>query len=221
MLLALLLLPTMRASPSNPTRPIITLVASWSVYPAHLTMKAPKSAIGTSSYLKYMSSNKSGNGQQQQYGRSKLLCMYFMRELAARVPASRVILNSQDPGSAWTGITNSNKEALVQRFFMRITIEICARTLVNAVSRTDETHGQLMVDYDVVRYVHCLTGNKYCMDTFSDIGVLRWPKFMTKPKGVKLQQRIWEETRGVLEGYAPEVAVVYTSLGATEKALEK
>jgi hypothetical protein len=49
----------------------------------------------------------------------------------------------------------------------------------------------------------------------------RWPKFMTKPKGQKLQQRIWEETRGVLEGYAPEVGAVYGSLVGAEKTLEK
>ncbi len=49
----------------------------------------------------------------------------------------------------------------------------------------------------------------------------RWPKFMTKPKGQKLQQLIWDETRGVLEGYAPEVAAVYAGLDGTAKTLEK
>jgi hypothetical protein len=44
---------------------------------------------------------------------------------------------------------------------------------------------------------------------------------MTKLKGQKLQQRIWDETRVVLEGYAPEVAAVYASFGATETTLEK
>jgi len=44
---------------------------------------------------------------------------------------------------------------------------------------------------------------------------------MTKPKGQKLQQRIWDETRVILEGYAPEVAAVYASLGTTETTLEK
>jgi len=49
----------------------------------------------------------------------------------------------------------------------------------------------------------------------------RWPKFMTEPKGQKLQQRIWEETKGILEGYAPEVGAVYGSLGDAKKTLEK
>jgi hypothetical protein len=56
---------------------------------------------------------------------------------------------------------------------------------------------------------------------FADSGGFRWPKFMTKPKGQKLQRRIWEETRGVLEGYAPEVAAIYACLSGTEKASEK
>jgi len=80
--------------------------------------------------------------------------MYFMKELGQHVPASRVILNSQDPGSAWTALTNGNKEALVQKVFMRITqrpVEVCARTLVNAIVQGKSTHGKLMVDYDVVR----------------------------------------------------------------------
>ena len=156
MLLALLLIPTMKSSPSNPSPPLMTLIASWSIFPAHLTMKPPKSATGDASYLKFLCANKDGNGQQQQYGRSKLLCMHFMRELAAHVPASKIILNSQDPGSAWTRITNSNKDAMVMRFFMRISsrpIEVCARMLVHAVAETEETHGKLMVDCDVVRYV--------------------------------------------------------------------
>ena len=120
---------------------VLALVASWPVYPAHVTMRLPISGSGASSYLKHLSANKEGNAQQQ-YGRSKLLCVFFMKELAARVPASRVILNSQDPGAAWTGLTNSNKEALVQRLLLRITsrpVEVYARTLANAVAQGEDT----------------------------------------------------------------------------------
>jgi NAD(P)-dependent dehydrogenase (short-subunit alcohol dehydrogenase family) len=160
MLLALLLIPIMKSSPTNPSPPIITVLTGWSVYPSHLTMKPPKSTavapIADAAYLKFMSANKEGNGQQLQYGRSKLLCMYFMRELAARVPASKVILNTQDPGTAWTGVTKPNKDELFMKVIMKISVrpvEVCARTLVHAAAVGEETHGKLMLDYDIVRYV--------------------------------------------------------------------
>jgi hypothetical protein len=111
------------------------------------------------SYLQHLCANKDGTAQQHQYGRSKLLCMYFMKELAARVPANRVVLNAQDPGSAWTQINFNNRGALVHRFFLKISqrpVEVCARTLVNAVAQGEGTHGRLLVDYDVVRYVRAL-----------------------------------------------------------------
>jgi hypothetical protein len=47
-------------------------------------MRPPRSASGASSNLKHLSANKDGNAQQQQCGRSKPLCVYFMKGLAAR-----------------------------------------------------------------------------------------------------------------------------------------
>ena len=35
---------------------------------------------------------------------------------------------------------------------------------------------------------------------------------MERPSGRRLQQRIWQETRGVLEGAVPEVKAVYALL---------
>jgi NAD(P)-dependent dehydrogenase (short-subunit alcohol dehydrogenase family) len=149
-LLALLLIPALKASPSNPHTPVMSFVASWSIFPAHFTMKPPK----TDSYLKHLCANKGGVQQQGQYGRSKLLCLYFLRELASRIPSSKLIINSFDPGTAWTQLTAYNKHSAIQRFFMRISqrpIETCSKTLVNAVQQDDKTHGRLMVDYDVVK----------------------------------------------------------------------
>ena len=40
----------------------------------------------------------------------------------------------------------------------------------------------------------------------------RYPKFMERPSGRRLQQRIWQETRDVLEGAVPEVKPVYALL---------
>jgi hypothetical protein len=48
-----------------------------------------------------------------------------------------------------------------------------------------------------------------------------WPRFVTDQKGQKLQQRLWDETRVVLEGYSPEVADVYAELDKIGKTAEK
>lgn len=118
-------------------------------------MSVPK----TGSYLKKLSNNKEGMEQAHQYGRSKGLLLYFARELAARVSATaaqekgipRVTINSADPGSAWTPLTNPNQAKLIPRLIMNFGArepEICATALVNGVSVSEEGHGKIMQDFD-------------------------------------------------------------------------
>ena len=112
------------------------------------------------SYLKRLSNNKNGMEQGHQYGRSKALLLYFTRELAARVSATsskdgvpRVVVNSADPGSAWTGLTNPNKGKLLPRLITNFgarDAEICATALVNGVSVLAEAHGKIMHDFETV-----------------------------------------------------------------------
>ena len=118
-LLALLILPHMKSSASNPNPPVLTFVTSFGIYPAMPTLSAPRSG----SYLRSLSQNKDGMAQAHQYGRSKALLLYFARELAARVSAGSakgkklpaVTVNSADPGSAWTPLTAPNRDQLIPR----------------------------------------------------------------------------------------------------------
>lgn len=147
-LIALLLLPCLRSSPSNPSPPVLTFVTTFSVYPASFTMSVPK----TGSYLKRLSNNKDGLEQAHQYGRSKGLLLYFARELAARTEAAgrRVTVNSADPASAWTPLTNPTHEQLIPRLIMNFGARdpsICATALVNGVSAGEEGHGKIMQDF--------------------------------------------------------------------------
>lgn len=109
----------------------------------------------TGSYLKKLSNNKDGMEQAHQYGRSKGLLLYFARELAARVSATQekrtVTINSADPGSAWTPLTNPNQAKLIPRLIMNFGArepEICATALVNGVSASPDAHGKIMQDFD-------------------------------------------------------------------------
>lgn len=95
--------------------------------------------------------------QPHQYGRSKGLLLYFARELAARVSTAagngmqRVTVNSADPGSAWTALTNPNQAKLIPRMIMNLGArdpQICATALVNGVSVGQDAHGKIMQDFD-------------------------------------------------------------------------
>jgi NAD(P)-dependent dehydrogenase (short-subunit alcohol dehydrogenase family) len=150
-LIALLLIPALKPSPSNPEAPVMTFVTTFGVYPSSLFMAPPKSG----SYLKYLSNNKDGMMQAHQYGRSKGLLLYFARELASRVSGAQglqVTVNSADPGPAWTPLTNPNQAKLIPRLIMDFSArdpETCAKVLVNGVSASKQTHGKVLVDYDL------------------------------------------------------------------------
>lgn len=149
-LVALLFLPLLQSSPTNPSPPVLTFVTTFGIYPSSFTMSVPKNG----SYLKKLSNNKDGMEQAHQYGRSKALLLYFARELAARVSKKtmrRVTINSADPGSAWTPLTNPNQGKLIPRLIMNFGArdpEICATALVNGVSVSGEGHGKIMQDFD-------------------------------------------------------------------------
>ena len=151
-LIGLLLLPLLKSSPGNPNPPVLTFVTTFGIYPSSFTMGMPKSG----SYLKRLSNNKDGMEQAHQYGRSKALLLYFTRELASRVSAAqgkgipKVTVNSADPGSAWTPLTNPNQAKLIPRLIMNFGArdpQICATALVNGVSASADAHGKIMQDF--------------------------------------------------------------------------
>ncbi|KAE9368006.1 short chain dehydrogenase reductase [Stipitochalara longipes BDJ] len=190
-LLGLLLLPALKSSPSNPEAPVLTFVTTFGLYPASPFMGAPKNG----SYLKHLSNNKELM-QPNQYGISKGLLLYFTRELAARISKAKgipVTVNSADPGAAWTPLTNPNRSMLVPRLIMAMSARDAssgAKVMVNAVCSSEESHGGILLDYDLWPY----------------------PPFMERQSGRKLQQRIWDETRDVLEAGAPDISNVYAIL---------
>ncbi|KAJ9293380.1 hypothetical protein DTO271G3_7876 [Paecilomyces variotii] len=194
-LLALLLLPLLKSSPSNPAPPVLTFTTTFGVYPSSLTMSVPK----TGSYLEHLNNTKDGMIQAHQYGRSKALSLYFARELASRISRAqergmqKVTVNSADPGSAWTPLTNPNQAKLIPRLIMDFSARdpmTCATALVNGVSATEDTHGKIVIDYDLSPY----------------------PPFMERKSGRAAQQRVWQETRAEFEKKVPEVEAIYRVL---------
>jgi len=93
--------------------------------------------------------------QAHQYGRSKDLLLYFTRELATRISKAqglRVTVNSADPGAAWTPLTNPNRSMLIPRLIMAMSARDVvngAKVMVNGVSSGEQTHGGILLDYDL------------------------------------------------------------------------
>ncbi|KAH7325610.1 hypothetical protein B0I35DRAFT_347282 [Stachybotrys elegans] len=196
-LICLLLLPRLKSSPENPSPPVLTFVTSFGIYPSSFTMGMPKQG----SYLKHLSNNKDGLQQAHQYGRSKALLLYFARELAIKVAAPsakqrgipKVTINSADPGSAWTPLTDPNQKQLIPRLITNFGArdpQFCATALVNGVSASEAGHGKIMQDFDTTSY----------------------PPFMERKTGHVAQQRVWEELRAEFETKVPEVRSVFKML---------
>ena len=154
-LIALLLLPVLKSSPGNPNPPVLTFTTTFGIYPASPTMSVPKHG----SYLKHLSNNADGMAQAHQYGRSKALLLYFSRALADRFSAAqangktkrKVTINSADPGSSWTPLTDPNKAQLIPRLIMNFSARdplIGATALTNGASVARDMHGRICMDFD-------------------------------------------------------------------------
>ncbi|KAK5717986.1 hypothetical protein LTR15_008829 [Elasticomyces elasticus] len=203
-LLALLILPALKSSPSNLNPPVITFTTSFGIYPASPTMPAPSRR---GSYLKYLTRVARLSLAQMQphmYGKSKICLLYFARELAARITAAQqangkndvpaVTVTSGDPGPAWTGLTQKNRDMLVPRLIQNYGSRdphYGAVALVNSVSVSEEHHGQILTD---------------------NVETLPYPRFTGRRSGHQSQQRIWDETRQELETKVPEIKAVYAML---------
>jgi NAD(P)-dependent dehydrogenase (short-subunit alcohol dehydrogenase family) len=198
-LLSLLLLPALRSSPGVLEPPTLTFVTTFSIYPASPFMLSTPSArtpVTDAPYISALSKN-SELMQPNQYGRSKGLLLYFTRELAARARASpkfgHVTINSADPGAAWTGLTEMNRTKALPNLIMSWSardVESGAKTLTNGVCAGPESHGGVLVDYDLEPY----------------------PGFMERESGVRRQKRVWEETRWALERDLPSLRGVFEGL---------
>ncbi|KAK3313377.1 hypothetical protein B0H66DRAFT_642935 [Apodospora peruviana] len=205
-LVALLLLPLLKPSPGNPNPPVLTFVTSFGIYPAAPSMwSLPKDG---GSYLKSLNNTENGMKQAQQYGMkqaqqygiSKGLLLYFTRELAKRVSVSgdmrKVTINSADPGSAWTPLTQPNGQMLIPRLIMNFSSrdpQFGAIALVNGASASEDAHGKILHDFDTASY----------------------PPFMERKTGRQAQKRVWEEARKEFEAKVPEVKAVYRLLTTT------
>ncbi|KAI5804958.1 hypothetical protein EDC01DRAFT_641466 [Geopyxis carbonaria] len=181
--LALRLLPLLAADAGGaPGR--LTLVGSETHYMAQLTERSAPSIIAAMDGV----AAENYNGLMQ-YHNAKLLLHLFVRELAGRVPAAAVVVNTVNPGMAITKLARDMPLALycaavLVALVLARRATIAARTLTHGVAMVgDESHGGF----------------------YSECVAFPYSPLVVSEEGAALQKRVWTETMERLRAADPEV----------------
>ncbi|OJJ60487.1 hypothetical protein ASPSYDRAFT_87075 [Aspergillus sydowii CBS 593.65] len=187
MLLALLLLPKLRASAQDgrPT-PRLVIVAS----DRHVMTNLPEwKTPNTFDTLRAATDSR----PDDRYYTSKLLAVLCMRELANKTASTspKVVVNGLTPGYCLThlvdGITGFwGWQLYMMKLSLARTAEQGSRTLVHAATLGLEAHG------------------KYLNDCKIDDGALS--SFVRSDEGNQAQQKVWAELMGKLDAIVPGVS---------------
>ncbi|KAL1855157.1 hypothetical protein Plec18167_002144 [Paecilomyces lecythidis] len=182
-LLAFLLLPKLKETATRfNTRPNLTIVTS----EVHCTVdfKEKDAPEGIFNYL----NDESKADMAVRYPTSKLLEVFFVREMAARRPRDSypVTINMVNPGFCHSELVREGSSFLLStmKYVLARTTEVGSRTLVHGVSAGPETHGQYL--------------NKCKVEEPATI--------VTCPEGPKTQQRVWDELIAKLEKIEPGIS---------------
>ena len=148
-LLELLLLPTLERSAAAHGGPaVLSAVTSMGVRTSAPSMPAP--APGATQ-LRAVDAVAAYIGRRQQYGVTKLLHLFFLRELAARRRGRGVLVHACDFGVSRgaAGIATVNWEARLFSSVFGRPPEMCARVVAHSCVPREGEHGVLLLDYDV------------------------------------------------------------------------
>ncbi|KAF7114455.1 hypothetical protein CNMCM5793_008759 [Aspergillus hiratsukae] len=179
-LLALLVLPTLRRSAEKfGTKPRLTTVVS----EVHAWTKFPEGKA-RDTFLA-LSDEKHGT-MRERYPTSKLLQVLVLREMVARMRDDSVVVNMLNPGLCHSQLGRDAGIGLaLMKMVMARTTEVGSRTLVAGAAAGEESHGAYMTD------------GKVDNSALSD--------FVRSEEGKKVQEKVWGELRGILEGIKPGV----------------
>ena len=182
-LLSLLLLPNLRlaassASPPNAPKPHLIFVSSG----LHETAKFPERKLGAGRILAALNDPKQYK-QSDRYPTTKVIGIFWMRELASRVSSSDIIVNSVNPGFCKTDLTSNVKgiQAQIMAFAGW------------AIGRPALEGGRCLVDAAVVQGPE--THGKYV----SELRVKAESSLVSGPEGKELQRKLWDETIALLK----------------------
>lgn len=147
-LLLLLLLPKLLADGAE--RPVVvTSVSSTAIQTSGPMIELPENV--EDSYIETVNQVKTPSFQRDyQYGVSKVAQACWVRQLSLYLPASKVQIHQLDPGSCYSPLSSENKSAQWILWWISRPVEMCARTVVNSCLPIEQSHGRLLLDYDLV-----------------------------------------------------------------------
>ncbi|KAI0065466.1 short-chain dehydrogenase [Artomyces pyxidatus] len=200
MLLTVLLLPLMLKSPDPKFSPRAVIVASDVHFAAVITPEELASPNLLETFNDKEHCTPHGDIQRRvmsgRYNLSKLLNVFFVRELASRLPAnSPLIVNAVNPGLCHSGLSRNARfptslfmfifKALVAR-----TTEMGSRPLVWAATAARHREHDLRGAY------------------VSDSGVKEPSDFVLSEEGARVQKRLWNETADALTKVSPKFKAI-------------
>jgi NAD(P)-dependent dehydrogenase (short-subunit alcohol dehydrogenase family) len=178
-LLAFALLPHMTATSKKfNTRPTLTITSS----EVHEFASLPERNAPDGQILAQLDQPKDAKGKDVDMGNryqvSKLLEVFCIREMASLSHAP-VTINNVNPGLCHSELSRESGWGLyLLKLFLARTTEQGSRTLVHAGSAKEDTHGAYL----------------------SDCAVTEPVAWVRSPEGKVVQERIWKEVCGILEG---------------------
>jgi len=184
-LLSLLLLPLLESSTTPEHTARLTIISSTS----HTLVTDPKQCPPSNiNYLASLNDKKTFNASAQ-YGLSKLLLIFFLRELSTKVIRDKVIINNVCPDWIKTDLIRKAPWYMSPYVWWlhrnANPIEKGAACYIDAVANVGkESHGLWYQRMKLTPYA----------------------PLVTSQEGEKLQKRIWDETMEVLEKAVPGVS---------------
>jgi NAD(P)-dependent dehydrogenase (short-subunit alcohol dehydrogenase family) len=179
-LLAFALLPHMiTSSKKHNTKPTLSITASEvHEYAEFAERKAPQGQI-----FKELDNPKDPNGKDKDMGEryqvSKLLEVLAIRSMASAHPSIPVTINCLNPGLCHSELSRESGWGLyILKLLLARTSEAGSRTLVHAGSSGEESHGKYL----------------------GDCKVTEPSTFVRSQEGSEVQERVWKELVGILEG---------------------
>ncbi|KAK3356621.1 retinol dehydrogenase 12, partial [Lasiosphaeria hispida] len=171
-LLAILLLPILKAKKTGQGPPVLSLVGSDLMYSSPV-----KTEKGVSVWAQF--DDPKGYNQFLWYGQTKVLLMLFVFQLSQHVDPNDVIINVPNPGA--TGGTSFFRELpwIVQKifgilqYFVARRVEVGASTYLDAaLAKGKESHGAFVSDWAIKPY----------------------PTLWYTDEGKEFSRRLWQET---------------------------
>ncbi|KZO93413.1 NAD(P)-binding protein [Calocera viscosa TUFC12733] len=184
-LLSLLLLPLLESSTTPEHTARLMIVTSESHGRVESLKACPPDDYN---YLASLNDKKTFSTMDR-YGLSKLLIIFFLRELSTRVSSDKVIINSVCPGMIKTELTRQVP------WYAQPVVWILYTIMANPVEKGAACHVHAVAT--VAKESHGLWYEKMKLTPYGDI--------VTNQEGQKLQPRIWNETMEALEKAVPNV----------------